>query len=37
MTHFLPLDAWLRLAAWHGIGLVLYFVYGARHSKLRAI
>jgi hypothetical protein len=37
VTLFLRLDAWLRLAAWLGIGLALYFVYGARHGKLRTI
>jgi APA family basic amino acid/polyamine antiporter len=31
----LPLDTWLRLIIWMGIGLVLYFIYGLWHSKLR--
>jgi basic amino acid/polyamine antiporter, APA family len=32
----LPRTAWERFAAWLVIGLVLYFSYGFRHSRLRA-
>ncbi|MFN0110754.1 MAG: amino acid permease [Blastocatellia bacterium] len=31
----LPKDTWIRLIVWMGIGLLLYFVYGYKHSKLR--
>ncbi|MEO8680234.1 MAG: amino acid permease [Vicinamibacterales bacterium] len=30
----LPVATWERLIIWMGLGLLLYFVYGARHSKL---
>jgi APA family basic amino acid/polyamine antiporter len=31
----LPVDTWIRLIAWLAIGLVIYFVYGRKNSKLR--
>ena len=31
----LPRPAWERFGAWLVIGLVLYFAYGHRHSRLR--
>jgi APA family basic amino acid/polyamine antiporter len=31
----LPAQAWIRFGYWLLMGLVLYFVYGYRNSKLR--
>ena len=32
----LPAHAWERFGLWLALGLLLYFVYGYRHSRLRA-
>jgi len=34
MMAFLPLDTWLRLLIWLAIGMVIYFAYSRKHSKL---
>jgi APA family basic amino acid/polyamine antiporter len=31
---FLPLETWIRLLVWFVIGIVIYFSYGVRNSKL---
>ena len=32
----LPLETWGRFVVWLGIGLLIYFLYSVRHSKLQA-
>jgi APA family basic amino acid/polyamine antiporter len=33
MMVFLPMDTWLRLAAWTVIGLAIYFMYSTKHAR----
>ncbi|HEY9167717.1 MAG TPA: amino acid permease [Candidatus Kryptonia bacterium] len=32
----LPIDTWIRLVVWLIVGLLIYFLYGRNHSKVRA-
>src|SRR5436853_5320504 len=34
MMYGLPPDTWIRLIVWMLIGLVIYFTYGMRHSRI---
>jgi APA family basic amino acid/polyamine antiporter len=35
LMYALPMESWFRLAIWLVLGLVLYFVYGKKNSKLQ--
>lgn len=35
MMYSLPGETWVRLIAWMGVGIIIYFVYSKYHSKLR--
>ncbi len=35
LMYALPVESWLRLAIWLGLGLLIYFIYGKKNSKLQ--
>ena len=35
MMFSLPVETWLRLYVWLVLGLLIYYLYGQRNSKLR--
>jgi len=34
LMYFLPLDTWIRLIVWMLIGVIIYFGYSRKHSKV---
>ena len=36
LIYYLPPSSWWRFVGWLGVGLVIYILYGYRHSRLRA-
>lgn len=34
LMYSLPSESWFRLSIWLGLGLIIYFVYGKKHSKI---
>lgn len=36
LMYSLPLESWLRLLLWMALGVIVYFIYGRKHSKLSA-
>jgi APA family basic amino acid/polyamine antiporter len=35
LMYALPLESWARLAVWLALGLLIYFIYGIKNSKLQ--
>jgi basic amino acid/polyamine antiporter, APA family len=35
LMYALPMESWFRLAIWLALGLLIYFVYGKKNSRLQ--
>lgn len=36
LMYSLPGESWLRLVIWMGLGVLIYFIYGKKHSKVNS-
>ena len=34
LMYFLPIDTWIRLIVWMALGVIIYFGYSRKHSKV---
>jgi len=37
LMYSLPKESWIRLFIWMALGVVVYFIYGKKHSKVREL
>jgi APA family basic amino acid/polyamine antiporter len=37
LIYYLPPSSWWRFVGWLAVGMVIYFLYGYRHSRLRGV
>jgi APA family basic amino acid/polyamine antiporter len=37
LMYTLPAESWFRLFIWMTIGVIIYFIYGKKHSKVREL
>jgi len=37
LMYSLPTESWIRLFIWMALGVVVYFLYGKKHSKIREL
>ncbi|OYZ44640.1 MAG: amino acid transporter, partial [Sphingobacteriales bacterium 24-40-4] len=37
LMYSLPTESWIRLFIWMGLGVIIYFIYGKQHSKVREL